>query len=557
MSEPQQPAPNPVQQPAPEQPSQHLEDQAPIELPWRRLHPFSPLLRGGLAALVIIGIIIANLRDRLFGWVLSPEIVDAMGPSEGDLIEILIAEQLLFWALLAVIAVIAIVVLTAWLSWRFASFRITTEAVESRRGVIFRQHRRAPLERIQSVNLQRTLLARMLGLTQVDVQTAGQGGKVALQFLGHRDAQAVREQILMAAAIRVRQEATDAAHAQGQPDTPTSRVASLLDERIKDLADPDIDPAALEAGAVVKVPLGRLIASILLGSEMFILLIIAIGIAVSSVTVSPAILAGGLPLALVFIGIVVGQFNRGFNFVLSRADDGVRIGAGLTATTTETIPFGRIHAVEAQQPLGWRPFGWWKVRITTAGHSLSQGGQNRLQNTVLPVGELGDVLRVCETLLHEGESGVAEREAALAHALTGPGDGFLKAGPRAGWLLWFATRRTGLRVELAELSPHTQQSSLRIRRGWFTRSLSVMPIVRAQSVQLSRPLVHRILGLASLQVHTVLGPVRMYMRGIALADAREAFGVLASAIVRVQREDAANRTHQRPEQGQRSPEESS
>ena len=65
--------------------------------------------------------------------------------------------------------------------------------------MLFRQHRRAPLERIQSVNLQRSLLARLLGLTQVDVQTAGQGGKVALQYLGHREAKEVREQILLAA----------------------------------------------------------------------------------------------------------------------------------------------------------------------------------------------------------------------------------------------------------------------------------------------------------------------------------------------------------------------
>src|SRR5690606_2122443 len=32
---------------------------------WRRLHPLSPLLRGGLVLLVIAGIVIANFRDRL------------------------------------------------------------------------------------------------------------------------------------------------------------------------------------------------------------------------------------------------------------------------------------------------------------------------------------------------------------------------------------------------------------------------------------------------------------------------------------------------------------
>src|SRR5690606_22606476 len=140
--------------------------------------------------------------------------------------------------------------------------------------------------------------------------------------------------------------------------------------------------------------------SILLSSELLIMVAIIIAIVASSIWASPFALAGLLPVVLIMIGVLIGQFNKGFHFVLSRSDDGVRVGAGLTSTTTESIPFGRVHAVEALQPLGWRPFGWWKMRITTAGHSAAQGAQNRMQNTVLPVGEIDDVVRVFETLLH-------------------------------------------------------------------------------------------------------------------------------------------------------------
>ena len=68
-----------------------------------------------------------------------------------------------------------------------------------------------------------------------------------------------------------------------------------------------------------------------------------------------------------------------------------------------------------------------------------------------------------------------------------------------------------------------------------------MPIVRAQSVQLSRPFAHYLLGLASIQAHTVLGPVRMQMRGIDLGRARQTFDELAETVVRVQGHDAAGR----------------
>ena len=68
-----------------------------------------------------------------------------------------------------------------------------------------------------------------------------------------------------------------------------------------------------------------------------------------------------------------------------------------------------------------------------------------------------------------------------------------------------------------------------------------MPIVRAQSIQLGRPFAHHLLGLASLQAHTVLGPVRMQMRGIDLEVARKTFDELAETVVRVQGHDASNR----------------
>lgn len=566
----------------------------PLEHEWRRLHPLSPLLRGGLFFIVIIGILIANLRDRIFELLLLGQVENDFTGDTGDVLDLVdyLAEQrLLFWAIFAVLVILLLIVGISWLSWRFASFRITAEAVESRRGILFKQHRRAPLDRIQSVNLQRSLLARLVGLTQVDVQTGGQGGSVALQYLGHREAKLVREQILLAASMSraarpdgvaaatagdgeiggppaggfaglpttsqagLEQPAADyaapdyAALAATAPDgpAPASEVdpsgrpyhahGSAVDARLRAIADFDIDPSARETGSLIKVSFGRLIVSILLSTEMLILVLLIVAIAVSVTWLPTPILFTALPVVLILVSVLISQFNKGFNFTLSRAADGVRVGAGLTSTTTETIPFGRIHAVEARQPLGWRLFGWWKVRITTAGHSLSQGGQNKLLNAVLPVGQIDDVLRVFETLLHSDEPGAEERANELRAALTGGGDGYLEAGPRAALVLWFGRKRAGMRIEHAQ----SERASLRIRRGWVTRSLVEMPILRAQSVQLHRPPVHRLIGLATITVHTVLGPVLVRMRGIALDDARREFTRLASTVVRVQGAEAEQR----------------
>ena len=524
---------------------------------WHRMHPLTPLLQGGLILLVIAGVLIANLRDRFIEIFVGEDLAGG----NGDIIDVIAENGLALIVIGGVLGVVLVIILFSWLTWRVHTYRITNEAVENREGLVFKKHRRAPLERIQSVNLQRPLLARLVGLTKIEVQTAGQGGKVELAFLAHRDAKTVREQILRSA-DRVR----DQQHAVAYDGTAYVEPSGKVTQRIHDAVDFDIDAAAAETGALVRVPVRRLAFSILLSWEMMILLVLAIASIASSFW-RWGTLAALLPLGLVFGGIMLTQFNRGFNFVLSQYGEGVRTGSGLTSTNTESIPFGRIHAVEARQPLGWRPFGWWKVRITTAGHSLSQGGQNQNQNVVLPVGSEADVLRVLETLL----PGIGDSEAELAelrNGLTGTGSGYEGGGPRAGLVLWFGRRRAGIRIDPgtesrksssdttpADLASEAgvvtdaEDATLRIRRGALTRIFVVMPIVRAQSVQLRRPSVHRMIGLAMLQAHTVLGPVLVQMRGLELGAAQRLFDQLAATVVAVQSRESHRRY--REQDGQR------
>ncbi|WP_239683933.1 PH domain-containing protein [Leucobacter musarum] len=534
---------------------------------WRRMHPLSPLLRGGLALIVIAGIVIANFRDHFVQFFFADRFavpggsVDVSG--EGDLVDVyeyLAAEGLLLLVLGGILLVILLIVLFSWLAWRFATYRITDAAVEVRSGVLFRSHRRAPLERIQSVNLQRSLLARALGLTKIEVVTAGQGGKVELSYLGHRDAKTVREQILQVSGARRRGGHTaqrGVADVSGPApvgydgfvyDTAGDPVTS----RAQDFIDADIDPEALRAHTLVTVPIGRLAASIALGWESVILVLLIVGIVIGGAVLEAFLIFGVIPLIIVMVSIMFGQLNKGFKFTLSRTDDAVRTGSGLTATMTESIPFGRIHAVEARQPLLWRPLGWWKVRITTAGHSVAQGGQNATQNVVLPVGREADVLRVIDTLL-PGDGDAEAAFAALRDGLTGSAASYVHAGRRSATVLLWGRRRAGLSIADAEF----EHASLRVRRGVLTRSLSIMPILRAQSVQLRRPMVHRMLGLAAIQAHTVLGPVRMEMRGLDLDAARSVFDELTATVLRIQggeasriiamRDDAESQATQAPQ----------
>ncbi|MGO3146109.1 MAG: PH domain-containing protein [Leucobacter sp.] len=530
-------------------------EDASLELPgtpdadgWRRLHPLSPVLRGGLFLLVIIGVIIANLRDVIVEIFVTGGDDDLEGG--GNILTLVnyLAEQgLVIIVIGGVVGILLLVVLLSWIAWRFQTYRITADTVEARSGVIFRQHRRAPLDRVQSVNLQRSLLARMVGLTKIAVLTAGQGGKVELAYLGHRDAKAVREQILQLAAAHrdgrtLEQPATDmqATAAVSYDGTEYAPANDRLTQRAQDFADFDMDPEATASEALVRVPVGRLLGSIALSWEAVFtlgLLVAAlvfgiVGLALDFFGAGAASLLTIIPLILVMFAIIFSQFNKGFNFTLSRGREAVRIGSGLTSTVTDSIPFGRIHAIEARQPLMWRPFGWWRVRVTLAGYSVAQGGQSPTQNLVLPVGPEHDVIRIIESL-------VPGTTAGLTDGLSGTGEGYIGAGPRSGWVLWFGKARAGVRIDIPEDAPNS--ATFRIRRGFLTRSLAIMPVVRAQSIELRRPWIHHMLGLASIHAHTVMGPVSLERRGLALEDARRVFDELQTEILRVQSGDTSER----------------
>jgi putative membrane protein len=141
---------------------------------WHRLHPATPLLRGGIALIAIAGVIIANLRERLLDLVIG-----APG-YEGDPIDFLIAEGLVPLALGVVLVGVVLFVIGFWLSWRMHTFRITEELVEVRSGILFRTNRRGRLDRIQGINVVRPLFPRLFGAARLEISVAGNDGNVKL-----------------------------------------------------------------------------------------------------------------------------------------------------------------------------------------------------------------------------------------------------------------------------------------------------------------------------------------------------------------------------------------
>jgi putative membrane protein len=459
---------------------------------WHRLHPASPLLKGGIALIAILGVVIANLRERILDF-LIPSI-----PQERDPVDYILSHGLVGWALLAVAVVLVVLIVGFYFSWRMHMFRITNEVVEMRSGILFRTNRKARLDRIQGINIVRPFFARLFGAAKLEINQAGQDANVQLSYLGSAAADDLRREILRLAS-GTRQASAPTAAIPGQ---------SALDRRVSELLAPELDPDAAPPESIVKLNLGRLIGSLVLsGGTVFILLLIAGGVTWIATTGDVFALFFAIPGLIGFGSFYVRRFTKSLRYSIAGTPDGIRVGFGLLSTSNETLPPGRIHSVQVSQPLLWRLSGWWEIKVNRASHSSTKGAAGEANTTILPVGNREDVQKVLELLLPEllaqtvDDAGAARSATSFIEAglesKGGPDDGFTNSPRRAAWLRPLSWRRNGFAVT---------PGSLVLRKGAIWRQLVIVPQPRLQSVSLYQGPVLRMLGLASVQLHTVSGP---------------------------------------------------
>ncbi|RII95115.1 hypothetical protein DZF96_14680, partial [Clavibacter michiganensis] len=106
---------------------------------WHRLHPATPVLRGGVLFIVAIGFLVSSLREQLVEQFVPGQRRDG----EQDLIPMLVESGSLIWVILALLAFTLLAVGISYLSWRRHTFRVTEETVEVRSGILSRTNRRA------------------------------------------------------------------------------------------------------------------------------------------------------------------------------------------------------------------------------------------------------------------------------------------------------------------------------------------------------------------------------------------------------------------------------
>jgi putative membrane protein len=499
---------------------------------WHRLHPLTPLFKGGLVLIVVAGIVLNSMRDRLIYWAVNlfappGELEDdAVDYAEADPLDWILANNLILVALLVTLGLLIVFILGFWLVWRFQQFRITDEHVEVRKGIVFRSHRRAPLDRVQGVNLTRPFPARLIGMAKLEVVGAGTDANVPLEYLATTRAESVRADILrLASGARAAREAARTGKPAGA--TMRQQLVGGVNEGVSGLIE-GVDLSDVAPESVVKIPTGRLVGSQLISGALWLVFFLLIFGVVMATMIPVALrnedgegmfilftvgLSTGIPLVIAAFAITWAQISKSLRYSIAPTPDGVRITYGLLTTVTETIPPGRIFAVEVSQSLLWRPFGWWVIRINRmSGKSAAQQQSSSQQqfNVVLPVGTRADVERVLSLILPDAP--VQDIPLVWEHGILGPveGDPYRTMPARAWWRRPVSWKRHGYTVT---------EFGLLLRRGRLWRKLAIFPLARLQGVSIAQGPIDRMQKVAWGQAHSITGPISGQIVGLRREDA--------------------------------------
>ena len=358
--------------------------------------------------------------------------------------------------------VLMLILVGGSIDWWFTRYSLDDLAIHRRSGFLFKKNRTIRLESVQSVDISRPLVARLLGVSELRFEVAdGSSEALHIKYVSARKAEVLRR-TAMASINLLRSEAA------GRPVDVLPESMQISAERMPDAdqlhqpfeasyeasygapvqsgtqptnqqmapqqggySQPAPEqgiqqPGASRRGARMPMPVAadpsqppifrisnmRLIASIML--EHLVWLVPAVALMVGAAVIaaildgeSPflifmALLPGTFVPLLGYLGTLWARFDGAANFKITPSGQGgVTLRYGFTGTHTQNVMVERIQALVVEQSILWRVFGWYRIKMTIAGIGVEQNDNQKLvtRNIALPVGNRQEALMVLRLLL--------------------------------------------------------------------------------------------------------------------------------------------------------------
>ena len=371
-------------------------------------------------------------------------------------------------------AVLVLILVAGSIDWWFTRYSLDDLAIHRRSGFLFKKNRTIRLESVQSVDISRPLVARLLGLSELRFEVAdGSSEALHIKYVSARKAEVLRR-TAMASINLLRSEVAGRPvdvlpdsmqiSAERMPDAdqlhqpfeasyeasygaPAQDGAQPANQQATPQHPGTQQPVASRRGARMPMPVTadpsqppifrisnvRLIASIML--EHLVWLVPAVALMVGA-AVFAAMMAGESPF-LIFMAMLPGMFAPMVGYVVAlwtrfdgaanfkitpSGQGGVTLRYGFTGTHTQNVMVERIQALAVEQSILWRAFGWYRIKMTIAGIGIEQNDNQKLvtRNVALPVGNKQETLMALRLLL-------PALDEAQAQVLLDTADGSLKS----------------------------------------------------------------------------------------------------------------------------------
>lgn len=362
--------------------------------------------------------------------------------------------MLLLWITLGGIGAVAVLSLViGMIQWRTTTF-VVDEEFRIEKRFITTSTTRIDFTKVQSVDITRPLVARLLGLAEVKIDVGGEGGQ-SLRFLKRERAEAMRDTLL---ARMEHDEPAAVPYGAPAPSQPGSAVEEVVYKA---------QTGNIVLGSFLSYGFGFSIAIV-------ILLIITLG---------PFGVIAGLGWIWLTLLAVVWQIPKAllqnWEFAIVRTQKGLRIQRGALTHVQTTLRPARVQTISLHQSLFMRWAGLVTVKISVLGnqsHSSDEQHNDGI-DMLMPFGKFDEVRHVISLVWPDVDPTTFT---------------WWKQSPRGRWLTWFGQR--WFAVENAAIAE---------RRAMLSDKVDIVPHARVQGLGISQGPVQRLAKVASVQVQVI------------------------------------------------------
>lgn len=425
-----------------------------------------------------------------------------------------------FYGLIAAVVAVVLAGIGRWFTTRY---RVTNERVELRSGLLFRQRRSVPRDRIRTVDLTAGPVHRLFGLTVLNIGTGQriqgtEASELSLDAVSATEADRLRQRLLERAAAE-QPEATappdqeiarlDWSWLRYAPLTTSSLVAvgAVAGAATQLVGELGVDPTDVEAINGAREQLDT--APLWLGTIVLAVFVLIVAV---------------LGAILIFV-------EGWWGFRLVRESGGtLRVRRGALTTRSISLEERRLRGVEISEPLLLRAGRGARLAAIATGLGGSQGEG---RGTLLPPAPLTEAHRVAAAVLADSPAPTtaplrrhptaALRRRLLRGALPAAAAVLLWLLPVPGWLPWVAVALLPLTLLLAvdayrNLGHGLAQRYLVTRHGAGVRRCAALQRSGVIGWTVSQSLFQRRAGLVTLVATTAAGSGGYAVYDVATSD---------------------------------------